>query len=129
MDNITHEKNNSVYLEVGRLETESGYIFRLVLRGVLNYIVQLIATFLNVTTIVAVFKYKNLQITSNALIVCFSIGHSLAFINGTLSFFTDFIVEYDTKTWRIACIVLGFFPSWQQYTNLISIVAISIERV
>ena len=63
-------------------------IFTIAIRGVVLYCVQLIATFLNITTMVATFKYKNLQITSNALIVCFSLGNSVAGIIGTMTILT-----------------------------------------
>ena len=129
MANITENNDTSILLDNDPMLTETQQIYRIVVRGVLNYLIQLTATFLNVSTIIAVKKYKKLQITSNALIICFSLGNSLAVISGTLSIATDFIIDYDTKTWRIVCTALGFFQILQQYINILSIMAISIERV
>ena len=127
MDNIPKDNNTALYIQ--SLETNSQYIFRIATRGVLNYAIQLIATFLNVTTVIAVQKYKNLQIVSNAVIVSFSIGNSLAVINGSLSIATDFIMERDTTPWRIVYTALGFFLLLPHCINIIPIMAISIERV
>ena len=130
MENITKCINETFFVDDEQDDlSEKEYLFKVAVRGVLNYIVQLIATFLNVSTIVVIWKYRGLHITSNALLVCFSIGNSLAFINGTLAILTDFILNVNTKSWKIVCTGLNFFLLLQQYVNIISITAISIERV
>ena len=121
--------NTSVLTEDKHVLTEKLYLFKIAVRGVLNSIVQLIASFLNVSTITAIYRYKDLQVTSNALVVCFSIGNSLAFINGTLAVATDFVLEVNNETWKIVCTVLGFFLLFQQFNNVLSITAISFKRM
>ena len=130
MENITKYINGTLYVNDEQSDlSENEYLFKLAVRGVLNYIVQLIATFLNVSAIVAIWKYRGLHITPNALVVCFSVGNSLAIINGTLAIATDFILSVNSNSWRIVCTGLNFFLLLQQYVNVISITAISIERV
>ena len=130
MENITQYINGTFFVddELDDL-SQKEYLFKVAVRGVLNYIVQLIATFLKVSTIVTIWKYRGLHITSNALVVCFCVGNSLAFINGTLAILTDFILNVNSKLWKIVCMGLNFFLLLQQYVNIISITAISIERV
>ena len=111
------------------LNTKKLFFFKIAIRGVLNFIVQFIATFLNLSTILAISKYKELQVTSNALVVCFSIGNSLAVVNGTLAIATDFVLEINSKTWKVVCTVLGSFLLFQQFNNVLSITAISFERM
>ena len=121
--------NTSILTEDKLILTEKLYLFKIAVRGVLNSIVQLIASLLNVSTIAAIYRYKDLQVTSNALVVCFSIGNSLAFINGTLAIATDFVLEINNETWKVVCTVLGFFLLFQQFNNVISITALSFERM
>ena len=111
------------------IHTEKLYLFKIAIRGVLNFIVQFTATFLNVSTIVTISKYKDLQVTSNALVVCFSVGNSLAVINGILAIATDFVLEINSETWKGICTALGSFLLFQQFNNVLSITAISFERM
>ena len=59
--------------------TRSQFIFYVSVRGVLLSVVMVLVSFLNISTIAVIYKYRVLQITSNALIMCFSVGHSLAY--------------------------------------------------
>ena len=68
---VNPDYTTSVLTEDKSILTEKLFLFMIAIRGVLNFIVQFIATFLNVSTIIAISKYKDLQITSNALVVCF----------------------------------------------------------
>ena len=61
------------------------FVFNVVVRGVLNCIVNFWATFLNVSSIIVICRNKNLQTTSNALVMSFSIGNSLSGVNGILT--------------------------------------------
>ena len=69
-----------------------------------------------------------MQISSNALLVCFSVGNSLAGITGTLSIFTSFVFKNTEQPWKITCSFQAFFSLWQQFINIMSLTAISIER-
>ena len=126
LDYITSVLTENQFID---LNTERLFFFKIAIRGVLNFIVQFIATFLNASTIVAISKYKDLQVTANALVVCFSIGNSLAVVNGTLAIATDFVLEINSEVWRAVCTVLGFFLLFQQFNNILSITAISFERM
>ena len=108
--------------------SRSEYIFFIAVRGVLHFVIQLIVTFLNISTIIVIFKNKSLQISSNALVVCFSIGHSLAAIVGILTLVCDHIIPTYTETWNICCKTYLFLEAFQHGVNYISIMAISIER-
>ena len=68
---VNPDYTTSVLTEDKSIFTEKLFLFMIAIRGVLNFIVQFIATFLNVSTIIAISKYKDLQITSNALVVRF----------------------------------------------------------
>ena len=109
--------------------TKSEFVFSLIVRGVVHYMVLLLSTFLNVSTIVVIYKNRSLQISSNALVISFSIGHSLAVFDGTLLWFVDYGLEPMTKLWKIYCTMFIFFAINQQTINYITIMAISIERV
>ena len=84
MENVTlvtahsQEKDN---------KNTSEFVFTLIVRGVKHYMVLLVSTFLNVSTMVVIYKNRSLQISSNALVISFSIGHSLAAFVGTLLWF------------------------------------------
>ena len=108
---------------------ENNLLFNITVRGVLYCAINFIATFLNVSTIVVTYRYQKLQISSNALLVCFSVGNSLAGITGILSIFTSFVFENTGEPWKIICSIQTFFSLWQQFINIISLTAISIERV
>ena len=127
MDNIS--ANLSYLAERNHMLTEKQYLFKVAVRGYLYYIIQVIATFFNVCTIVVISKYKALQITSNALVVCFSLGNSLAVINGNLTILSDFIIDMQSQTWKYVCTALNFFLLLQQFINVLTIMAISFERV
>ena len=96
------------------------------IRGVLNCSVNLLATLFNASTIFAICKYKNLKTTSNALIVGFSLGNSLSGISGILTLVTAFGLDKLSNTWTLICSILGFL--WQQFINIFSLMAISLER-
>ena len=118
---------NSTVGEVDEM-SRSEYIFFIAVRGVLNFVIQLIVTFLNTSTIIVIFKNKSLQISSNALVVCFSIGHSFAAIVGILTLVCDHFIPTYTETWKICCKTYIFMEAFQHSVNYISIMAISIER-
>ena len=109
-------------------ESNSKWLFTVMVRGILNCSVNLLATFLNVSTIVVICKYKNLKTTSNALIIGFSIGNSLSGINGILTLITTFGPNKLSHTWTVICSMLGFFLLWQQFINIFSLMSISLER-
>ena len=121
------ESSTSPPAKTGTL-TKPEFIFYAVVRGALYCVVQIVATFLNVSTLIAISKHRNLQVTSNGLVMCLSAGHSLAIIAGTLVVFTDFILENALMTWKVVCSVLIFFLTFQQTVNYVSVMAISIER-
>ena len=54
-----------------RIIGENNLFFNIAVRGVLYCAVNVIATILNTSTIVVTYKYRKLQISSNALLVCF----------------------------------------------------------
>ena len=55
MENITKCINETFFVDDEQDDlSEKEYLFKVAVRGVLNYIVQLIATFLNVSTIVVI---------------------------------------------------------------------------
>ena len=133
MTNATFPSNWSLYFnshvnDVHDSEIKSKLFFNIMVRGVLNCSINLLATFMNVSTIVAICKYKNLKTTSNALIVGFSLGNSLSGINGILTLVTAFGVNKLSNTWTLICSILGFFLLWQQFINIFSLMAISLER-
>ena len=105
------------------------FVFNVVVRGVLNCIVNFWATFLNVSSIMVICRSKNLRTTSNALVMSFSIGNSLSGVNGILTVVTSFFLDKNGHQWKIVCVALGFFLMWQQFINIFSLMAISIERV
>ena len=109
--------------------TKTKYIFYIAIKRVLNFIIHLVTTVLNTSTILVICKNNILQKPSNALVVCFSIEHSLGVIVGTLTLITDYALDNNTKSWRISCSFQNFVSTYQQCTNYISIMAISIERV
>ena len=133
MANTTFPNNWSLYFnshvnDVHYSEIKSKLLFNIMVRGVLNCSINLLATFLNVSTIVAICKYKNFKTTSNALIVGFSLGNSLSGINGVLTLVTAFGLNKLSNTWTLICSILGFFLLWQQFINIFSLMAISLER-
>ena len=113
----------------GPIIGESNLVFNIAVRGVVYCAVNFIATILNTSTIVVTYKYRKLHISSNALLVCFSVGNSLAGITGTLSLFTSFVCKNTEQSWKITCSFQAFFSLWQQFINIMSLTAISIERV
>ena len=121
---IAEEHDNIKY-------TRTQIIFLILVKGVLNISVDLLSTVLSVTTVVAMSRYKNLQITSNALIVCFSIGNSVkALGGGVLTIFNIFYWDTSSKEWAIACtVVQTYMQLLQHITNVFSLAAISVERV
>ena len=137
MDFIEKSQNGSVIktltsvsdAEEVELMTRSQFIFYVSIRGVLLSTVMVLVSFLNINTIVVIYKYKVLQITSNALIVCFSIGNSLAAFNATLLLLSDYGFPSNTLKWKVNCVLFAFLTLYQHVNNLISITAISIERV
>ena len=128
------ETNSSYFTNYLLNESDTGnvhnlFVFSVAVRGVLNCTVNFVATFLNVSTIVVIRRYKNLQITSNALVMSFSIGNSLSGVNGVLTVVTSFFIDKNGHQWKIVCSTLGFLLMWQQFINIFSLMAISIERV
>ena len=109
--------------------TRSQFIFYISIRGVLLSLVMIIVTFLNISTVAVIYKNRVLQITSNALIVCFSVGHSLAVISATTFLLSDYVLHRSTLAWKINCVLLTSFTLYQQANNVFTITAISIERV
>ena len=110
------------------LITTYQFIFYVSMRGVLLSAVKVFVSFLNISTIVVIYKYRVLQITSNALIVCFSVGHSLAIIGGTCLLLSDYALPRNTLAWKINCASYAFLTLFQHGNNVLSIAAISIER-
>ena len=112
-------------------EPMTGYqfIFYVSVRGVLLSAVMVFVSFLNISTIAVIYKYRLLQITSNALIVCFSVGYSLAIITASVLLLSDYILHRNTPAWKINCVLLAFFTVYQHTNNYFTIAAISIERV
>ena len=130
MENVTLVYENlTVHAQEKDSLTKSEFVFTLIVRGVIHYMILLMSTFLNVSTIVVIYRNKSLQISSNALVISFSIGHSLAAIVGTLLWLPYYGLEPLTKLWKIHCTIFIFFVVSQQTINYISIMAISIERV
>ena len=120
------------------MDEEGGYftpstrlqvLFVLVVRGVLFFVCNLASTILNVSTIITIYKNKTLQVTSNGLIIGFSVGHSFAVATAVSSLFTDFILDNDTHEWKVTCIVSMVFLVWPQVNNMLCVMAIGIERV
>ena len=109
--------------------TRYQFIFYVSVRGVLISVLMVFVSFLNISTIAVICKYRVLQITSNALIVCFSVGHSLAIISASILLLSDYILHRNTLAWKINCVLLAFFTLYQQVNNFFTITAISIERV
>ena len=131
MANTTFASNLSLYLnsnvnDIQDSESKSKWLFNIMIRGVLNCSVNLLATLFNASTIFAICKYKNLKTTSNALIVGFSLGNSLSGISGILTLVTAFGLDKLSNTWTLICSILGFL--WQQFINIFSLMAISLER-
>ena len=108
--------------------SRSEYIFFIAVRGVLNFIIQIVVTFLNISTIIVIFRNKTLQISSNALVVCFSIGHSFAGIVGILTLVCDHFVLTFAETWKLCCKTYIFLEGFQHVINYTSTMTISIER-
>ena len=108
--------------------TRPKFIFYVSIRGVLLSAVMILVSFLNISTIVVIYKYRVLQITSNALIVCFSVGHSLSIISATTFLLSDYAFHRDTLAWKLNCIFLALFSVYQHANNVSTITAISIER-
>ena len=52
-------------------QNTSEFVFTLIVRGVIHYMVLLPSTFLNVSTMVVIYKNRSLQISSNALVISF----------------------------------------------------------
>ena len=103
-------------------------IFLIVVRGVMFSVVQFITTVLNISSVIVIYKHRNLQTPSNALVSAFSIGHVLAGISIPLNILTTFIIEKHEKTWEIVCLIQIFFGLIRQKINIFCIMAISIER-
>ena len=120
--------NDITVEEVDLLMTTSQYIFYVSIRGVLLSVVKVLVSFLNMSTIVVIYKYRILQITSNALIICFSVGHSLAVFSATCLLLSDYVFSWNTLAWKINCASYAFLALYQHGNNVLSIAAISIER-
>lgn len=103
-------------------------IFFIVTRGAINFVIGFIASFLNVSTVTVILKYKELQITSNALVICLAAGNSLAVVGASLVLLTDFIFDATETFWKSLCSILIYFLDLQQSINLMAVMAISIER-
>ena len=127
-ESITYNMTTTVK-DVDLLMTTSQFIFYVSVRGVLLSAVKVLVTFLNISTIVVIHKYRVLQITSNALIVCFSVRHSLAVFSTSLLLLCDFALHRNTLAWKIICASYAFIGLYQHGNNVVSIAAISIERV
>ena len=124
------ESTNNISNKYEHNDTRTQIIFLILVKGVLNISVDLLSTVLSVTTVVAVSRYKNLQITSNALIVCFSIGNSVTALGGgVLTILNIFYWDTSSKEWTIACTVQTYMQLLQHITNVFSLAAISVERV
>ena len=133
---MTMEINStpSYFTNILKNQTDGGnaqtlFVFNVVVRGILNCIVNFMAMFLNITTVIVICRCKNLQKASNALVMSFSIGNSLSGVNGILTVVTSFFLDKNRHQWKIVCVILGFFLMWQQFINIFSLMAISIERV
>ena len=130
MENVT---NGSIIINLTSVDdtmmTTSQFIFYVSVRGVLLSVVMVLVSFLNISTITVIYKYRVLQITSNALIVCFSVGHSLAIITATTVLLSDYAFHRNTLVWKLNCVLLTFFSVYQLVINFFTITAISIERV
>ena len=50
-------------------------------------------------------------------------------MNGTLAIATDFVLEINSETWKVVCTLLGSLLLFQQFNNVLSITAISFERM
>ena len=109
--------------------TKGQFLFFLIVRGVLFFLCNLVSTILNVSTLATIYKNKTLHVTSNGLIVGFSVGHSVALAIAVSSLFTDFILDNDTFEWKVTCTVSMIFASWPQVNNVFCVMAIGIERV
>ena len=118
---------NSTDEEVDQMSRDE-YIFFVAVRGVLYFVIQLTITFLNISTIIVIYKNRTLQISSNALVLCFSIGHSLAAIVGILTVVNDHLIPLKSEAWKCLCKTYLSLKAFQHSVNCISIMAISIER-
>ena len=122
MENVTlGYENLTVRTQEKDSLTKSEFVFTLIVRGVMHYMILLVSSFLNVSTVVVIYRNKSLQISSNALIISFSIGHSLAAIVGTLLWLPYCGLPPLTKLWKIHCTIFIFFVVIQQTINYISI--------
>ena len=116
MDSIQKSQNGSVVRTLSSISdaeevepmTRSQFIFYISIRGVLLSAIMIFVSFLNMSTIVVIYKYKVLQMTSNALIVCFSVGHSLAVFSATCLLLSDFVLSKNTVAWKINCVLFAF---------------------
>ena len=108
--------------------TRSQFIFYVAVRGVLSSVVMVFVSIINTSTIAVIYKHRVLQITSNALIVCFSGGHSLAVFSAICLLLSDFVLHIYTLAWKINCVLFVFLTVFQHGNNLLCIMAISIER-
>ena len=109
--------------------TRVQFLFVLVVRGVLFFVCNLVSTILNVSTIITIYKNKTLQVTSNGLIIGFSVGHSVAVATAVSSLFTDFILDNDTYEWKVTCTVSMVLLVWPQVNNMLCVMTIGTERV
>ena len=122
------KNKTSAVNEEDLMMTTSQFIFYVSVRGVLLSAVKVFVSFLNTSTIAVIYKYRVLQVTSNALIVCFSVGHSLAIIGGVKLLLSDYVLHRNTLAWKINCVLYTFLTVFQHGNNVLSIAAISIER-
>ena len=136
MDFIDNSTNGSIvnnrtstFNEEDLIMTPSQFIFYVSVRGVLLSAVKVFVSFLNISTIAVIYKYRVLQVTSNALIVCFSVGHSLAIIGAINLLLSDYVLHRDALAWKINCVSYAYLTVFQHGNNVLSIAAISIERV
>ena len=109
--------------------TRYQFIFYVSVRGVLISVLMVFVSFLNISTIVVICKHRVLQLTSNALIVCFSVGHSLTIISATLILLSHYAFHRNTLAWKVNCVLFASLTLYQHVNNLLCITAISVERV
>ena len=115
MDSIGKSQNGSIIKSLTSITdaeedepmTRSQFIFYVSIRGVLLSAVMIFASFLNINTIVVIYKYRVLQITSNALIVCFSVGHSGLQCNLPLALWLCLTQEYTGMENKLCVICLS----------------------
>ena len=122
--NVTSTNN-----EGDELMTRYQFIFYVSVRGVFLSVLMVFGSFLNISTIVVICKHRVLQITSNALIVCFSVGHSLTIISATLILLSHYAFQGNILVWKVNCALFASLAIYQHVNNIFCIAAMSVERV